>query len=621
MRRKGEEPWHDVSGARIDPRRAYEQQLPSGRTIALFFYDGPVSRAVAFERLLRSGEGFAHRLLGLFGPEPEPQLVHIATDGETYGHHHPGGDMALAYALHLIEGRQDVRLTNYGEYLERHPPAWQVEILENTSWSCAHGLERWRADCGCTTGGHPHWNQAWRAPLRQALDWLRDRLAALYEEQAGELVRDPWAARDDYIDVILDRSESSRHRFLERHARRGLAAAERVRVWKLLEMQRHAMLMYTSCGWFFEDVSRIETVQILQYAGRVIQIAEGVFEEPFEQPFLDRLARAQSNLAEHGDGRQVYMKMVQPAKVDLLKMAEHYAVISLFEDDKDITSVYCYDVQNESLHELSAGRTRLSVGRARLTSRLTLNSQRVAYAVLHLSDHIITGGAGLEVPDERLQAFLKEAQEAFDLAQFGRLLRLIERDFGSSTFSLASLFKDEQRRVAQQVLRGALEDAEATYRRMYEDQAPLLHFLHALKIPAPRALYFPVELVLNADLVRELRRDEPDVSSARSILERAEQAGVELDATTLGYVAESALARASRRLAENPGSAQAMRTLALLAELVAEAPFEVRPDAAQNALYEVIQQRDHLLEHGRVDDVQAWQEHLARAGRLLRVRT
>lgn len=621
FRRIGSDEWIDATRHGIDPRRPYLCRLPDGRSIALFFYDGPLSQAVAFERLLGNGEHFARRLFDGFDGRAEPQLVHIATDGESYGHHHPYGDMALSYAIrHIVDGGE-AQLVNYGRYLELHPPQWEAEIIEDSSWSCVHGVERWRSDCGCHSGGYPGWNQRWRRPLREALDWLRDELAARFEREAGKLLIDPWAARDEYIQVILERSRERAVEFIEHHAGPHEGPIDYTRVLRLLEMQRNAMLMYTSCGWFFDELTGIETVQVLQYAGRAIQIAEGVFEDAFEEGFLDRLSNAHSNLKEHGDGRKVYVDMVKPAKVDLLKMAEHYAVISLFEDTADQAEVYCYDVRSDERHEMSAGRTRLRVGRATLTSKISLNSQRVSYAVLHLADHIITGGAGLDVSDERLASFLEEARQAFDLAQYGKLLRLIERDFGSSTFSLASLFKDEQRRVAEQVLEDALNSAEATYRRMYDDQAPLLHFLHALKVPAPRALYFPVELVLNADLVRALRADLPDVERAGQILERADQAGVELDRSMLGYVAEAALASLCDRVRSRPADTHAIAVLASLVEVLRAAPFEPRLDVAQNTIYEVLLNREDLLATGRVSDAQAWTDALERAAGQLRIRT
>jgi alpha-amylase/alpha-mannosidase (GH57 family) len=168
-------------GGPIDPARPYICKLPSGRSIAIFFYDGPISRAVAFENLLARGENLAHRLLAAFGESRDlPQLVNIATDGETYGHHHRYGDMALAYAIDYINERKLARLANYGQFLAENPPTEEVEIIEQTSWSCSHGVGRWQLDCGCNAGALPGWTQQWRAPLREALDWLRDQCAVIF---------------------------------------------------------------------------------------------------------------------------------------------------------------------------------------------------------------------------------------------------------------------------------------------------------------------------------------------------------------------------------------------------------------------------------------------------------
>lgn len=312
--------WEDVSGGRIDPTRPYLAVLPEGRRIALFFYDGLVSRGIAFEGLAADGERLVERLVAAFSEaRPWPQLVHVATDGETYGHHQRGGEIALATALEAIEARGLARLTNYGEFLDLCPPTHEVEIIPNTSWSCAHGVERWRSDCGCRTGAHPGWTQAWRGPLREALDWLRDEVAPRYEARAGELLRDPWAARNAYIDVLLDRSPDNVARYFREHARRRLTDAEERAALNLLELQRHAMLMYTSCGWFFDELSGIEAVQDLQYAGRVIQLARELFgDDSIETVFLERLARARSNIPELEDGRQVYGRYVAPACGDRL---------------------------------------------------------------------------------------------------------------------------------------------------------------------------------------------------------------------------------------------------------------------------------------------------------------
>lgn len=228
--------------------------------------------------------------------------------------------MALAYAIHHIERNGLARLTNYGEYLGQYPPTQEVQIIENTSWSCGHGIERWRSNCGCNTGGHSNWTQEWRAPLRVALDWLRDRTAGLYGQKGSRLFHDPWLARNNYIDVILNRCRASVDEFLRRHTTRHLTGDEEVSALKLLELQRHAMLMYTSCAWFFDELSGIETLQVLQYAGRVLQLSRDFFDAGFESGFLDRLERAKSNIPGNQDGRVLYEKFVRPAAIDLQKV-------------------------------------------------------------------------------------------------------------------------------------------------------------------------------------------------------------------------------------------------------------------------------------------------------------
>ena len=203
--------WQEV-GEGVDPTTPYLCNLPSGKSIVLFFYDGPISRDMAFGGLLDNGDAFAQRLMGAFtGARSRAQLVHVATDGESYGHHHRHGDMALSYCLHVIEQTPDVELSNYGEFLERNPPTHQVEIHENSSWSCVHGVERWQETCGCNTG-RPGWHQEWRRPLRQAFDALRDTLVPLFEQEGAAFLADPWKARNDYLEVVMDRSRENVNR-------------------------------------------------------------------------------------------------------------------------------------------------------------------------------------------------------------------------------------------------------------------------------------------------------------------------------------------------------------------------------------------------------------------------
>jgi alpha-amylase/alpha-mannosidase (GH57 family) len=546
----------------VDTTVPYRVALPSGGTLAVFFYDGATSRAVAFEGLLTSGERFAQRLVSRF-PEDDgsDRLVHIATDGETYGHHHAYGEMALSYALHHIESNGWAKLTNYGAYLAAHPSEQETEIRENTSWSCAHGVERWRSDCGCHTGGGPGWNQAWRAPLRKALDWLRDELIPLYEAEAGKLFDDPWEARDRYP----------------------VTRPEGVKALELLEMQRHAMLMYTSCGWFFNDLAGIETIQVLQYAGRAVQLAERLFGGGIEERFLSRLERARSNGG--ATGRDLYERHVRPAMVDLPEVAVHYAVASLFQDYPSPARVYCYSVERRNGRVFQAGRARLSIGKALVTSNLTGDSDLLSYGVLHFGDHNLS--AGVREGEEDYAGLMTEVGKPFEQGDFAQAIRLLDRHFDGLSYSLRSLFRDEQRRVLDLILASTLTEAEDELREMYVQNAPLLRFLASLGTPLPTAFRSAAELVLNLDLKRALA-GPADPEEVERLLAEASGLGVDLDEEGLSYALERTLEDLVGRLGEAPMDVALLSRVEAVADLARKPPFRVNLWRAQNRCYEML---------------------------------
>lgn len=299
----GSTEWVSNTQESVNTHHPYIVHLPSGRSIDVFVYDGALARSVAFEHLLTNGEQFASRLRSSFAEgDSSSQLVHIATDGETYGHHHTFGDMALAYALRVIERHSDVHLTNYSEFLQLHPPTHEATIIENTSWSCAHGIERWRSNCGCRMNVNAPWSQEWRGPLREAMDWLRDTVNPRFEEIGATSFADPWGARNDFISLSLDPSGEAQKEFFSRHQAKRLIPSARGRALALLELQRHMMLMYSSCGWFFDDISGVEATMLLQQAGWVAWQARTLFKVDLLDGFLERLAAAKSNDPEAGDG-------------------------------------------------------------------------------------------------------------------------------------------------------------------------------------------------------------------------------------------------------------------------------------------------------------------------------
>ncbi|HEX3034111.1 MAG TPA: DUF3536 domain-containing protein [Thermodesulfobacteriota bacterium] len=624
VRRMGGRIWRDVSGGRIDPTMAYELRLPSGRKINLFFYDGPISRAVAFEGLLTKGEDFAHRILGAFREERDwYEIVHIATDGETYGHHHRFGDMGLAYAIHYIESNNLAQLTNYGQYLEMYPPTHRVEIFENTSWSCAHGIERWRSDCGCNSGGYRGWNQSWRAPLRESLDWLRDSVAPLYEDKGKQFFKDPWQARNDYIQVVLDRSPKNIGQFLERNAARNISDAERTTSLKLLEIQRHAMLMYMSCGWFFNELSGIETVQVIQYAGRVIQLAEGLFGDSFEARFLEQLKQAKSNIPEHRDGAVIYEKFVKPAMVDWEKVTAHYAVSSLFEDYAEKTMIYCYTADLEDRRIFEAGKSKLLMGRVKMTSEITHDSNDITFGVLHFGDHNIHGGVREFMGDEAYEFTVRELSETFKRADFGEVISLLDRHFGESTYSVRSLFRDEQRKVLNLLLQSTLEDAEAIYRQLYERNTPMMRFLTSLRISSPKAFYSAAEFVLNSNLRRAFENGEFDTERIGNLMEEVRLQGITLDTATLEYALRGTIERLANLFFVNPGDIQVLEKLNTAVSVACSMPFEVNLWEPQNRYYEVLKKLypDFQRKAERGDEnARTWIRHFVSLGENLSIR-
>jgi len=590
----GSEHW--VEDEEVDPSRAYVHHLPSGQSIVLFFYDGPISQAVAFERLLNSGEIFSTRLMDAFSDHRDwPQLAHIATDGETYGHHHRHGDMALAFALDRIEADEGVTLTNYASFLEAHPPEHEVEIVEDSSWSCYHGVERWRSDCGCHSGMHPEWHQRWRAPLRDALDWLRDELVPVFERKGAELFEDPWKARDAYIDVILDRSEERVQRFFAEHGKGESSALQVTRGIQLLELQRHAMLMYTSCGWFFDDLSGIETVQVIQYAGRAIQIARDSLGIDLEEEFLQRLEKAESNLRQEGNGRRVYEKHVRPAMIDLPAVAAHSAISSLFDEDVEgRRDVYCYDTDIDLERDLRAGHARLRIGLVNLQSRVTKRSGSFRFAVVHLGEHVVSGGVA---PVDQVvdgEDFTAAAEAAFKTANFVELLKLIEDRFGTATFSLESLFRDQQRSIVERLLETTMESVRKTYREIYERHAPLLRFHASLGIPPPRELLVSAEIVFNEELNEAVAQAPEGIARVKALLEEAESDDIPLDEARLAFTSEAMLERVAEAWRESPTSVEHLESVQRAVEGVRILPFEVDLESAQRVVHDMIPVREEV---------------------------
>ena len=583
--------WEDARNAQFDPTVPYRVHVGGGRYLSVFFYDGPIARGIAFGEGLSAGEELVQRIeQGFNDARAHDEVLTVAVDGETFGHHKKGGDEVLAAALRQFQQREDVELVNLSQALERFPPQHEAEIAEGSSWSCAHGIERWRSDCGCSTSGQPGWHQLWRGPLRAALDGLRDRLAELYERETAKLLRDPWRARDELIELVLDPERRRASEFLDRQAGRALDEQERMAALKLLELQRHALLMYTSCGWFFAEISGMETVQILKYAARAIQLARESTGTDLEPDFVEALAKAPSNLPDLRDGARVYETQVKPAVVTLEGVAAHYAISSLFDEYGKADRLFCYDLALRGRRREKAGNATLAVSRVEIRSRLTLERRDLSASVLHFSGSDLRCGLRAYDPGTHGEAE-KRLFARFAGLSLAQVVREIDRDFTGRDYTLRDLFLDERRRLAGQLLDETMRRYEDDYLRIYESNRRLIEFLREIDSPVPRPLQVATDVALSRQAqqcARALADGKVDLPTAQSDLlataQLARRLGARIDPQALQPPFHEALHAQVERLLG--GQRDAAAQLAGLAELAARLGLHLDLWEAQNRLWD-----------------------------------
>lgn len=605
MRPAGAAEWSDAGGGSVDSRVPYLVRLPSGRSIAVFFYDGSISYEVSFGPLLRDGTQFASRLISAFSDSPEraaeqdtandtgasapagrsAELVSIATDGETFGHHHRDGDMALAYCLYHIEKERLAAITVYGQYLEHHVPECEVEIHEPSAWSCGHGVGRWQTDCGCSSGLRPGWNQRWREPLREALDWLRDSLAPLYDKAGAKYLADPWAARDEYIRFVLDRSPGTEEAFFARHATRQLGREDRLKVVRLLEMERQLLLMYTSCGWFFDELSGIETVQILKYAARAMQLTHDEMGVVLEPAFLKMLARTPSNLPELGDGAAVYERHVMPASVDLSRVAIHYAISSLFETIPDETEIYCYSAARLAWERIPAGKFTLILGRVKIASSVVRDEKTFELCVLHLGDHSVHAGILGREPETGFRTERELLVAAFGAGDIPEVVRLIDRFCGEDTYSFRDLFRDHQRAILERIMEPTVRSLEEVFLQAYRDQYAVMLAMHGMQVPMPAVFSTISRFVANRRLESLLADETPDLEAMAALVEDIGRFGPPLDTVSISFAAGRRISALMDSISGDPSSTERIRLLTRLVRLLRSVPVPLDLWKTQNLYF------------------------------------
>jgi len=494
------ESWQEVGGSQIDPTRPYRCYLQDrSASIDIFFYDGPISRDMGFSDVLTNSYFLTGRIgQAVRGDHRPHQLIAVATDGETFGHHKGGAEKCLAYAFTHEFVSRGWQVTNFAHYLTLHPPEWEVELKPVTAWSCAHGVDRWQDDCGCGGGGT--WHQKWRKPLRTSLNWLRDELVKVYETEGSKLFRDVWQARDEYIRVIGDRSPQNIEKFFATHCPVPLSPLAQIDALRLLEMQRHALLMFTSCGWFFEEISRPEGVQILRYAARAIELAGDVAGVQLEREFIQQLQAAPSNVEYFNDGAKIYAELVTTAVVNFTQVAAQYAISSLFPSStlQESKQIYCYKVEQQDWQMQRLGVLTLAVGQLQLTSEITLESSHLVFAVLHL------GGWDFHCclqPFEGRLAYSQIKTDLFATLQGGSagivILEMNRLFANSKSYGLQDLLAEERHRIMGLLTTETINRLDQLYTQAYRDNYGVLMAFHRDELPPPPELQVAAEVALS----------------------------------------------------------------------------------------------------------------------------
>ncbi|OGP72751.1 MAG: hypothetical protein A2V86_03700 [Deltaproteobacteria bacterium RBG_16_49_23] len=518
----GGKKWTDVSQGRIDTTQPYRCFLRdrSGRKLSdqyidIFFYDGMISKEIAFGELLKDGNRFCRRFVQGYGPSKKrPQLIHVSTDGETYGHHKKFGEMALAYALSEGFASQGFEVLNYGAFLKRFPPVYEVEIDEGpggegSAWSCSHGVGRWKEDCGCSTGGKAGWNQAWRKPLREALNLLRDELSLLFEKEGERIFHNPWEARESYINVIPARSPESFRKFFEQHGVKGLDERGRIKGLKLLEMERHALRMFTSCGWFFADLAGLETILILKYAARAIQLAGEFSDQDIEKRFLDPLSQGRSNLPEMGDGLQIYQRFVKPNQVIPEQAVNHFAISSLFTDGKKEKKIFSFRVEKIDEERREKDDRLLFLGKVRVISEIIPEAKEFLFGLISSQGYIFQNWISEVRGAIDFNTLRRKGTDGFErgMDELRETLALL---LGNRVFTIRDILKEEKEEVFRRIIEKEIRESLGSYAEIFKKTKPAIEILTGEGLEIPDEIRAAAEITLSHCLyqeVSELGRD------------------------------------------------------------------------------------------------------------------
>jgi hypothetical protein len=609
----GGKKWTDVSHGRIDTTRPYRCfiQDASGKKlldqfIDIFFYNGIISKEIAFGDLLKDGNNFCNRFTQFYQESKQrPQLIHVATDGETYGHHMKFGEMALAYALDKGFPTRGLELINYGSFLKRFPPVHEVEIDEGpkgegTSWSCAHGVGRWKENCGCSTGGKPGWNQEWRKPLREALDFLRDELSRVFEREGEKIFQDVWEARNGYIEVILNRSPEGIKNFFDQYGAKSLDQEGRIKGLKLLEIQRHTLQMYTSCGWFFNDLAGIETIIVLQHAARAIQLAEECTGGEIEKKFVQHLSEAKSNLREIGKGDQVYQHLVKPRSITPEKVVNHFAITSLLDGGDGEKKIYSYRVEKNHYEKMEKEEDLLVIGQVRVTSEIIPEPKEFLFGLIPSKKEVFRAWV-LEMKGGIDFNTLKEkGQESFGKGK-KEIIKVLTSLLGNHILTMRDTFKEERQAIFQKIIQREFDEHCQIYADLFDRTKQAVEALSREGLQIPYEIRVAAEVTLSNRLFQEINELKRDFKKTKErgeidrIIEEAKEHGYHLRREKSLLALDEILMERMNGLQKGKGpdlsrqSELAEEVLTLL-DLAKKWDFEISLEEAQNLMSQVLEE-------------------------------
>ena len=357
-------------------------------------------------------------------------------------------------------------------------------------------------------------------------------------------------------------------------------------ILKNLEIQRHALLMYTSCGWFFDEISGIETVQVILYAARAIQLFDDLHGINLERKFQDLLKKAPSNIPEIKNGKIVYENFVKPAIIDLQRVAAHYAVSSLFEEYSEKTEIYCYEIENLNRDFKEAGKQKMIIGRVLMRSKIIFDEKIISFAFLHLGDHNINGGVRETLSDDKYSKMDKSLSEAFSRLNIAEIILLIDKYFGMHNYSLWHLFKDESRNVFNKIMENTLKDVEFSFRQIYENYYPVMQAMKETGTPLPKAVLTAVEFIINTDIKRMLEgTGSIDLVKLKKLSDEARKWSVELDKTALNYVASQKINYLMEIFKQQPEITELMEEINISLKTLSNLSLELDLWKAQNVLF------------------------------------